>query len=96
MLRKNNISKRTVALACMALLLVYTAVVFLPHSHDCIYSECTACGLIETSRNMLMGIELIAAVYSFARLGLIILIDRAYGVSVREETLVGLKVKLSD
>lgn len=89
--------KRIVALLCIILILVYTSVVFLPHSHDeCIDAECAVCLFIESSRNLLVAIAL---VWMACRLNVIIsTITNSFfdNLSSREYTLVGLKVKLSD
>ena len=94
MLSKNR--KSIVAFLCILLVIVYTAIVFLPHAHDCVGSDCTVCALIETSRNSLIGLALIAVVYQFANIVFTISSSYKSILSGNKGTPVALKVKLSD
>ena len=85
-----------VAFLCILLVIVYTSIVFLPHEHDCVGSDCTVCALIETSRNSLIGLALIAVVYQFANLLFTISSSYRSIPSGNNGTPVALKVKLSD
>ena len=85
-----------VAFLCILLVIAYTSVVFLPHAHDCVGSDCTVCALIETSRNTLIGFALIAVVYQFANIVFIISSLYKSILSGDKGTPVALKVKLSD
>ena len=88
--------KNIVALLCILIIVVYTSIVFLPHVHDCARPDCTVCALIETSRNTLIGLALIAVVYQFANI--VFTISSLYTsiLSGNKGTPVALKVKLSD
>ena len=88
--------KNIVVILCIIIIIAYTSIVFLPHIHDCVGPDCTVCTLIETSRNSLIGLALIAVVYQFANI--VFTISSSYK-SIRsgnKGTLVALKVKLSD
>ena len=88
--------KNIVAFLCIIIIIAYTSIVFLPHIHDCVGPDCTVCAFIETSRNSLIGLALIAVVYQFANI--VFTISRSYKsiLSGNKGTPVALKVKLSD
>ena len=87
--------KNIVVILCIIIIIAYTSVVFLPHTHDCARPDCTVCTLIETSRNSLIGLALIAVVYQFANI--VFTISSSYNIlSGNKGTPVALKVKLSD
>ena len=88
--------KNIVALLCILIIVVYTSIVFLPHIHDCVGPDCTVCVLIETSRNSLIGLALIAVVYQFANIVFTISCSYKSIPSGNNGTPVALKVKLSD
>ena len=88
--------KNILALLCILIILVYTSIVFLPHVHDCARPDCTVCALIETSRNTLIGLALIAVVYQFANTVFTISSSYKSIPSGNQATPVALKVKLSD
>ena len=88
--------KSIVAFLCILLVIVYTSIVFLPHIHDCVDPDCTVCTLIETSRNSLIGLALIAVVYQFANILFTISSSYKSILSGNKGTPVALKVKLSD
>ena len=94
MLSKNR--KSIIAFLCILLVIAYTSVIFLPHAHDCVGSDCTVCALIETSRNSLIGLALIAVVYQFANIAFTISSSYKSILSGNKGTPVALKVKLSD
>ena len=94
MLSKNW--KSIVALLCILIIVVYTSIVFLPHIHDCVGPDCTVCALIETSRNSLIGLALIAVVYQFANIVFTISSSYKSILSGNKGTPVALKVKLLD
>ena len=94
MLSKNW--KSIVAFLCILLVIAYTSIIFLPHAHDCVGSDCTVCALIETSRNSLIGLALIAVVYQFANIVFTISSSYKSILSGNKGTPVALKVKLSD
>ena len=88
--------KNIVALLCILIIVAYTSIVFLPHIHDCARPDCTVCTLIETSRNSLIGLALIAVVYQFANIVFTISCSYKSILSGNKGTPVALKVKLSD
>ena len=94
MLSKNW--KSIVAFLCILLVIVYTSVVFLPHIHDCVDPDCTVCALIETSRNTLIGLALLAVVYQLPNIVFTISSSYKSIPSGNQGTPVALKVKLSD
>ena len=96
MQKQNKAWKKILALVCVMLLLSFVCVAFLPHSHQCIDSDCTVCAFIETSCNLLIGVLLLGVVYQLACLEFVISNTKVYVISTREGTPVGLKVKLSD
>ena len=94
MLSKNR--KSIVAFLCILLVIVYTSIVFLPHIHDCVGPDCTVCVLIETSRNSLIGLALLAVVYQLPNIVFTISSSYKSILSGNKGTPVALKVKLSD
>ena len=88
--------KNIVVILCILIIVVYTSIVFLPHIHDCVGSDCTVCALIETSRNSLIGLALIAVVYQFANIVFTVSCSYKSIPSGNKGTPVALKVKLSD
>ena len=94
MLSKNR--KSIVAFLCILLVIAYTSIIFLPHAHDCVGPDCTVCALIETSRNLLIGLALIVVVYQFANIVFTISSSYKSILSGNKGTPVALKVKLSD
>ena len=88
--------KNIVVILCIIIIIAYTSIVFLPHIHDCVGPDCTVCALIETSRNSLIGLALIAVVYQFANIVFTISSSYKSIPSGDNGTPVALKVKLSD
>ena len=88
--------KNIVVILCIIIIIAYTSIVFLPHIHDCVGPDCTVCALIETSRNSLIGLVLIAVVYQFANIMFTISSSYKSILSGNKGTPVALKVKLSD
>ena len=88
--------KSIVVILCIIIIITYTSIVFLPHIHDCVGPGCTVCALIETSRNSLIGLALIAVVYQFANILFTISYSYKSIPSGNNGTPVALKVKLSD
>ena len=88
--------KNIVVILCIIIIIAYTSIVFLPHIHDCVGPDCTVCTLIESSRNSLIGLALIATVYKLANI--VFTISNSYKSipSGNKGTPVALKVKLSD
>ena len=88
--------KNIVVLLCILIIVVYTSIVFLPHVHDCVDPDCTVCALIETSRNTLIGLALLAVVYQLPNIVFTISSSYKSILSGNKGTPVALKVKLSD
>ena len=88
--------KNIVALLCILIIVAYTSIVFLPHVHDCVDPDCTVCALIETSRNTLIGLALLAVVYQLPNIVSTISSSYKSIPSGNQGTPVALKVKLSD
>ena len=95
---KRNISawKRIIAAICILSVAVCASIAFIPHSHECVDSECYACTLIENSRNTLLVATVICAIALLNIFDFIIANMHAQILSYRDATLVGLKVKLSN
>ena len=88
--------KNIVVILCIIIIIAYTSIVFLPHIHDCVGSDCTACALIETSRNTMIGLVLAATVHQLANILFTISCSYKSIPSGNNGTPVALKVKLSD
>ena len=88
--------KNIVVILCIIIIIAYTSIVFLPHIHDCVGPDCTVCTLIETSRNSLIGLALLAVVYQLPNIVFTILSSYKSIPSGNQGTPVALKVKLSD
>ena len=88
--------KNIVVILCIIIIIAYASIVFLPHIHDCVGPDCTVCALIETSRNSLIGLALIAVVYQLANILFTISCSYKSIPSGNNGTPVALKVKLSD
>ena len=85
-----------VAVLCILIIIAYTSIIFLPHAHDCVGSDCAVCDLIETSRNTMIGLVLVATVHQFANILFTISCSYKSIPSGNNGTPVALKVKLSD
>ena len=96
MTNKSAFLKKILALLCVFLILAYALVVFLPHTHCCCDISCAACNVIESCQKILYNILLFAVIYPILKF--IYFIERiCYRIlSVRDQTPVGLKVKLSN
>ena len=88
--------KGALAILCVLVILAYASIVFLPHTHECAGVDCSVCAIIETSRNLLLGAALSAALCQLPCFPLVIPNTHFYIESVRDSTPVALKVKLSD
>ena len=88
--------KSIVAFLCILIIIAYTSIVFLPHAHDCVDSNCAACALIEASRNTIIGLILANTVNQFANIVFAILSSYKSMILGNDGTPVALKVKLSD
>ena len=85
-----------IAFLCILLIIAYTPIIFLPHAHNCVGSDCTVCALIETSRNTMIGLVLVATVHQLANILFTISCSYKSIPSGNNGTPVALKVKLSD
>ena len=88
--------KSIVAILCIFIIIAYTSIIFLPHAHDCVGSDCTVCALIETSRNTMIGLVLAATVHQLANILFTISCSYKSIPSGNNGTPVALKVKHSD
>ena len=88
--------KNIVVILCIIIIIAYTSIVFLPHIHDCVGPDCTVCALIETSRNTMIGLVLVATVHQLANILFTISSSYKSIPSGNNGTPVALKVKLSD
>ena len=88
--------KSIVAFLCILIIIAYTSIVFLPHAHDCVDSNCAVCTLIEASRNTIIGLVLVATVNQLANILFTISCSYKSIPSGNNGTPVALKVKLSD
>ncbi len=88
--------KNIVVILCIIIIIAYTSIVFLPHIHDCARPDCSVCALIETSRNTLIGLALLAVVYQLPNIVFTISSSYKSIPSGNQATPVALKVKLSD
>lgn len=90
------VRRNTVVLLCMILMFVYVSPFFVPHIHDTHGQECGICILLDAYRN-LFNVFLLTTSVSF-------ILNRSFGVRgvlnnihiFSDDSLVGLKVKLSD
>ena len=80
---------------CLLIIVPYTSIGFLPHTHDCMGLDCAVCALIEASRNTLFGLKLASPIHS-ANIAFALLIAYKPVSSGNDATPVALKVKLSD
>ena len=88
--------RRPLAVLFILLILMNASVAFLPHSHDYPNAACSVCILAESSRELLLGALLTAAVCLSAHLVCVMLLRYIRRLSIREHTPVALKVKLSN
>ena len=88
--------KSAIVLLCIFMIIAYISAFFLPHTHACLGSDCTACALIEISRNTMIGLVLVAAVRQLINIVFAIANSYKAMLLVNGNTLVALKVKLSD
>lgn len=85
-----------VAVLCIVIIIAYASVIFVPHPHDCVGADCSACALIETSRSTLIGIALIGAIWQLSNIAYVIPHAHYFIFFGNNGTPVDLKVKLSD
>ena len=91
-----NALKKLCAVLCVILIIAYASVVFLPHSHDSVDTDCTACLIIESSFELLFAIAILLAVVWLVHFFVFNYKPYIHISSGRESTPVGLKVKLSN
>ena len=96
MMMQGKKMKSAVAILCIVIIIAYASIIFLPHAHDCIGSDCTVCVLIETTRNTIIGLVLAATVHQLANITFLILSTYKSIPLGDIGTPVALKVKLSD
>ncbi len=88
--------KKLCAVLCVVLIVAYASVVFLPHSHDSVDTDCAACLIIESTLELLYLAVLILAVGWLPQSFIYNPKPYIHILSGRESTPVGRKVKLSD
>lgn len=95
MMRSNKWSS-FVAVLCIIIIIAYASVIFIPHPHDCVGTDCSVCALIESSKDTLIGTALIGAVWHLSNITFLIPNTHYFIFSGNNGTPVSLKVKLSD
>ena len=85
-----------IVVLCIVIIIAYASVIFIPHAHDCVGADCSVCALIETSRNSMIGIALIGAVWQLSKMLFEIAHAHYFVFFGINGTPVALKVKLSD
>ncbi len=93
---RNKKWKSLIAFLCILIIIAYASIVFLPHTHDGIGSDCTVCALIGNLRNTMIGLVLAATAHRLANIVSAILSTNKSIPSGNSGTLVALKVKLSN
>ncbi len=88
--------KRLCAVLCVVLIVACASVVFLPHSHDNVNTDCAACLIIKSTLELLSFAALIMTVGWMIQFFIFNHKLYIHIFSGRESTPVGLKVKLSD
>ena len=83
-----------IAFLCIILIFSYAVTALSSHPQECFDSDCVVCAIIKSSRNILIVLALSAAIYP-------IIEYTAFNIhpnisSYQDDTLVGLKVKLSN
>ena len=96
MMMQGKKMKSAVAILCIVIIIAYASIIFLPHAHDRVGSDCTVCALIETSRNTMIGLVLAATVHQLVNILFTISCSYKSIPSGNNGTPVALKVKLSD
>lgn len=79
-----------------AFLLTFVFVGFMPHSHGCAERDCAICAMVENARERIVCIAQSAVLLQGVWLITWVIQANDSSRSIREGTLVGLKVKLSD
>lgn len=96
MIKRDIAVRMPMAVLATLLILACVFLVFLPHSHECVETDCSICSMREILRNMLSWIELTSVVGFISKISVVLLCISACVLSVRDGTPVGRKVKLSD
>ena len=91
-----QINKRHLALICLVLVLAYTAIVLIPHAHECGGVNCEDCAILQSWRNALGVLTLSAMLCGLVGIVWRIVPTHTYILEARTGTPVGRKVKLSD
>lgn len=88
--------KRSIAMICTILILAYAVMLLLPHTHQCTGTRCDICAMMESSRQLLLGLSWVTIACLEAH-GMPMRAPVADPSMVkRDGTPVGLKVKLSN
>ena len=96
MLRRNKHIRIIALVLTLALILACAFIAFLPYSHECAGSDCSVCALIESTRRVLLAAASATVLAKAAKTPVFLLGTYSDTEPVRNETPVGLKVKLSD
>lgn len=88
--------KRFAAVLCIVIFIAYASVIFIPHTHECVGTDCSVCALTETSRNTLIGIALTGETRQLANTAFVSPNAHYFPFCGNNETPVALKVKLSN
>lgn len=87
--------KSILAFLCIAFLLAYIFATFFPHAHHYQDHDCALCAVLQSSQEIWITLSL-CAFLSLAAIEFKLTHPRERLFVLRETTLVGLKVKLSD
>ena len=87
--------KSILAFLCIMFLLAYIFAAFFPHAHHDGDRDCALCAVLQSSRELWIALAL-CAFLSLAVIEFTLTHRRERLCPLRETTLVGLKVKLSD
>ena len=78
------------------LILAYFLIASLPHEHDCLDFDCAICTVIENYRNQLAPVALLVGLFSLLIPTAVPLRECERVLKLCNQTLIDLKVKLSD
>lgn len=96
MLKETNTLRKLLSILIIVLLVAYALIVCLPNGHDCIGADCAVCSIIDSAREILIGVSLLTIAKILPRIIFMLPALHERIVFFSEGTPVGLKVKLSD
>ena len=88
--------RNVVFVLCVIFAICCVLFAFIPHLHECTGSECATCAFIKDAIDALVVLNLAVVISPALVLGLVFFAHSDTYASMREETPVGRKVKLSD